>query len=470
MQLQEFWRIVSERKIIILVTLFTTVATASLGSLLLPVKYESVATIMLDYDSSNPMNMSMVSPQALTSMEYINTQIEIIKSRRIAEGVVDLLALDKNAELITSFNNAKAGNKLLFWQSPKVLELKRWLAEEYLARRIKAESAKDSRFLYIKFYAPDPAFAAIVANGFAKSYNSYNLELKVSPFKEAGKWFSGKLKDVKGQSDKASEHLREYQLKKGIVAQQGGAVQAGAVYDDALQRLDQINKELATAKTKLYETNVALKRLEECNGNFESLPEVLSNSFVQGLKTERIKLETQLTELSGKAGTKLPQYIRLKSMLETLNGKLNNEIQTIVSALRQDNVSAVQRVVSLESAVANLKQLSSTTNLSRYEMDSLSRESESSKQAYDSILKKFSETALQGDINRTNVFLIDEAVPASTKYSPSIKLNISLSILIGLFLGIGLAILLDYLDDTIKTSEALERQFDIAVLGTIPTT
>ena len=461
MQLKDFWYIIKERRKIVLLAFFTTVLTTLVASLLWPAHYESSATIMLDYDSSNPMNVGMVAPQALNSLEYVNTQIEIIRSRRIAEGVVDLLELDKLPDIVASFSKAKEDNPIFFWRTPPTVELKRWLADGFLSSNLKVEPARDSRFLYIRFYSSDPVFSASVANAYAKAYNNYNLELKVSPFKEAGKWFSEKLKDAKGQSDNASEHLREYQQKKGIIAQQG------AVYDDALQRLEMINKELAAAKTKLYESKVALTRLEGGKGNYESLPEVLSNLFVQGLKTEKIKLETQLTELSGKAGPKHPQYIRLKSMLDTLNAKLNNEIQTIVSALRQDHVSAGQRVNSLESAVAGLKKQSTATNLSRFEMDSLNRESESSKSAYDLVLKKYSESALQSDINRTNVFLVDAAEPALSKYSPNVRRNLTLSIFIGLFLGVGLAFFFDYLDDTIKSAEALERQFGLAVLGTL---
>jgi uncharacterized protein involved in exopolysaccharide biosynthesis len=455
----------------------TTVLTTLIGSILWPVKYEGTATLMLDFDSSNPMNISMmVIPQSLTSIEYVNTQLEIIKSRRIAEGVVDLLSLDKAPELITAFNEAKEGNPIFFWRKPSQTSIRTWLADEFLSKYLKVEPARDSRFLYIKYYSPDPVFSAVVANAFAKSYSDYNLELKVTPFKDAGKWFSEKLKDAKGNTDKATEQLREYQQKKGIVAQQGavnfnqGNVNQGTVYDDALQRLDQINRELATGKAKQYETQVAMKRLQESKGNYESLPEVLSNTFVQGLKVEKVKLETQLTELSGKAGTKHPQYMRLQAMIDTVNSKIKAEMQNIVNAIKQDNISANQRVSALESAVGGLKRESIRTNLSRYEMDSLSKESETYKQVYETVLKKQSETTLQGDINRTNVFLVDAAVPPDKKYSPRIVLNLALAIFVGLFLGVGLAFFFDYLDDTVKNADAIERQFGIAVLGTITTT
>lgn len=463
MQLQDFWRIIVERKRIVLLAFFATVLTTLVGSLLWPARYESTATLMLDYDSSNPMNIGMVAPQGLTSVEYVNTQIEIIKSRRIAEGVVDILKLDKVPDIVASYNEVKEGGSFLSSKKPMNQDIRSWLADSYLSRGLKVEPARDSRFLYIKFQSPDPAFSAAVANAFAKSYADYNLELKVTPFKEAGKWFSEKLKDAKGYSDQASEKLREYQQKKGIIAQQG------AVYDDAVQRLEQLNRELASAKAKQFETRVALKRVEESRGNYESLPEVLGSAFIQSLKADKVKLETQLTELSAKAGTAHPQYVRLQSMLETVNGKLRAEMQNIVSAIRQENSSAAQRLAQLEGAVAGLKRESTSANVSRYEMDSLSRESETSKQVYEAMLKKYNETSIQGDINRTNVFVVDAAVPPADHYSPKIKLNLALSIFVGLFLGVGLAFFFDYLDDTVKSAEALERQFGVPVLGTVTT-
>jgi len=467
MQLQDFWQIIKERRKIVLLAFVATVLTTLVGSVLWPATYEGTVTLMLDYDSSNPMNMGMVAaPQALSSVEYINTQLVIIKSRRIAEGVVDILKLDQVPEIVTSFNKSKEINPLFFWRKKNDQDIKAWLATNFLSGGLSVEPARDSRFLYIRFYSPDPVFSAAVANAFAKSYTAYNLELKVSPFRDAGKWFSEKLKDAKGYSDRATEQLREYQQKKGIVSQQG---QPGVVYDDALQRLDQINRELAAAKVKQYEARVSLKRIEASRGNYESLPEILANSFIQGLKGDKVKLESQLTELSAKAGSGHPQYIRLQSMIDTANAKLKSEMQNIVNSLKQENNASSQRVAQLESAVGGLKSASTSASVSHYEMDSLSRESESSKQAYDVVLKKYNETAIQGDINRTNVFVVDAAVPAVSKHSPNIKLNLALSIFVGLFLGIGLAFFFDYLDDTIKGAEAIKRLYGLPVLGTITT-
>jgi succinoglycan biosynthesis transport protein ExoP len=463
MKPNQYWKIIKERKWIVIAAFVTTVLTTFIGSLLWPPLYEAVATLVLDYDSSNPMNMTNVPVSGIIqSAEYINTQVEIIKSRRIALDVIDHLKLDKNPDVISKFNESKERNPVFFWKDDASnMDIRTWLADNFLSRHIKVEPARDTRFLYIKFYSSDPNFSAEVANTYARAYAAYNLELKVQPFKDAGKWFSEKLEDVKTKADKASEELREYQKKKGVVSTGSG------YYDDALQRLDQTNRELVDAKAKLYEATLAMRRVNESRGAYESLPEVIANAFIQNLKTEKIKLEMSLSELSMKVGKKHPQYVRLQSELQTVNTKLNAEIKNIIDAIKQDYDSSSARVSNLQKALGAHKSEVMNLNISRYEIDSLSRESEAFKNTYDTVLQKFNESALQGDINRTNVFLIDMAVAPTDKYSPKLTLNMALAILVGLFLGIGLAFFFDYMDDTIKSEKVIEEDFGIPVLGTI---
>lgn len=450
MNINQYWEIIKERKLIVIIAFLTTVITTAIGSTLIPPKYEATAALVLDYDSSNPMNLSL-QPVIPQSVEYINTQIEIIKSRNIAVRVIDSLKLDQHPDIIDAFNRAKKAGP----------DIKVWLADTFLSNALKVEPARDTRFLYIKYYSSDPAFSAAVANAYAKVYGDYNLELKVMPFKEAEQWFSNKIEAVKGRSDQASENLLEYQKKKELVSQEG------RYYDDSVQRLEQINRELVSAKTRLYETKVALSRINDSKGAYETLPEVIGNAFIQNLKTQKIRLEASRSELSGKVGIKHPQYVRIQSELQTITSKLNAELKNIIDAIRQDFTSATERVKNLEKAMAGQKGEVLNQNISRYEMDSMNREAESYKQAYDAVLKKFNETALQSDINSTNVFLVDAAVAPTERYSPNIRLNMFLSVLVGLFLSVGLAFFFDYIDDTIKSGDVIEREFGTPVLGAI---
>lgn len=461
--LLRYREVIAERKRLVIITFCATVLVCLVISLLWPPVYKGTATLLLDYDSGSPINLGgqTASYGTLDSGEYINTQIELIKSRRVAVGVVDLLKLDSVPGIIDEFKSARTPNPLLFWKKKADPDIRVWLADEFLSKYLDVEPARDTRLLYINFSSSNPEFSAAVANAYAQVYTNYSLELKVMPFRDASKWFEGKLAQVRNKADQTSEMLREYQKKKGIIAS------GGQLYDDAVQSLDRLNRELADAKGKLYEAALAERRAKESKGRYGSLPEVLSNSFIQNLKSQKVTLEAGLSDLAGKVGGKNPEYVRRKSELQTIRAKLDSEMQEIVDSIHKEYAIASDRVKTLQAAVARQKGHALDSNISRYKLDSLNMESDVSKEAYEAVLKKFNESLLDGDMNRTNVFFIDAAVPPAQKSSPDLLLNIPIAAIAGLLLGIGLAFFADYRDDTLRHAEAVEEQFRIAVLGAI---
>lgn len=67
-----------------------------------------------------------------------------------------------------------------------------------------------------------------------------------------------------------------------------------------------------------------------------------------------------------------------------------------------------------------------------------------------------------------NVSVIDTAVIPSSPFSPRPLLNLAVALVIGLMAGVGLAFLLEYLDNSIKTPEEVQKYLDLPVLGVIP--
>lgn len=67
-----------------------------------------------------------------------------------------------------------------------------------------------------------------------------------------------------------------------------------------------------------------------------------------------------------------------------------------------------------------------------------------------------------------NVRVIEEVVVPENPVSPNKKMNIAIAFLLGLMASVGLCFLLEFMDNTFKSKEQLEREIDIPVLGTIP--
>ena len=67
-----------------------------------------------------------------------------------------------------------------------------------------------------------------------------------------------------------------------------------------------------------------------------------------------------------------------------------------------------------------------------------------------------------------NVRVIEEVELPENPVSPNKTMNIAIAFLLGLMVSVGLVFLLEYLDNTYKTKEQLEKDTDIPVLGSIP--
>lgn len=68
-----------------------------------------------------------------------------------------------------------------------------------------------------------------------------------------------------------------------------------------------------------------------------------------------------------------------------------------------------------------------------------------------------------------NVRTIEAVEMPEKPVSPNKKMNIAIAFLLGLMVSVGLAFLLEYLDNTYKTKEQLEKELELPVLGVIPT-
>ncbi|PPK49725.1 YveK family protein [Clostridium algidicarnis] len=81
-------------------------------------------------------------------------------------------------------------------------------------------------------------------------------------------------------------------------------------------------------------------------------------------------------------------------------------------------------------------------------------------------LKSVSKEAKKAD----NVQLLDEASLPSSKDSPKIFLNIIIALFLGVMVSIGLVFIIEYLDNTVKTQQDIEKLLEIPVIGIIPLT
>ena len=85
----------------------------------------------------------------------------------------------------------------------------------------------------------------------------------------------------------------------------------------------------------------------------------------------------------------------------------------------------------------------------------------------DSVAKAFS-SEIMNLYKIENVNIIDKANLPENPIAPTKKKNLILSFMSAMIFSLSLAFLIEYLDNTIKTSEDVEKHLSLTVIGTIP--
>jgi capsular polysaccharide biosynthesis protein len=67
-----------------------------------------------------------------------------------------------------------------------------------------------------------------------------------------------------------------------------------------------------------------------------------------------------------------------------------------------------------------------------------------------------------------NITIIDDAVVPTRPVSPRLRLNVAIAFVLGLMIALGLAFLLEYLDNTLKTGDDVEKYLKLPVLAVVP--
>src|SRR5512140_2210815 len=155
MNVQQFLLALRGRYWVFLTLLAGTVAAAVVVTLLLPRTYE--ATVSLLVDNRDAQSLTAAAQPIREQMGYMQTQIDVIRSERVARKVVDDLKLASDP-----------GAKAAFAESGATGSIEDWIAGAMLPH-LKVETSQSS-VIQITYGAGDPKSAAAIANAFAKAY------------------------------------------------------------------------------------------------------------------------------------------------------------------------------------------------------------------------------------------------------------------------------------------------------------
>ena len=448
MNFHQFLLALRGRLWVFLSLLAATVVAAIVVTILMPKTYDATVSVLVDNRDEQMINQQ-ITP-ARQQLGYMQTQVDIIQSQRVAKQVVKDLGLADNSAVVADWK--KSGGK----GTPED-----WVAQGLLSK-LKVDVSQSS-VIGITYSASNSKFAADVANAFANAYVSTTLNLRVEPAKQASAWFDDQLKGLRSDLESAQARLAAFQREKGIlIVDERMDVETG--------RLAELSSQALQATSQSYDN--ATRYGQSKTRSAETLPEVIANPLVTGLKTELLRAESKLAELSTRLGPNHPQYIQQKSEVDALRSRVGAEMGKVAGGLQTATAQAQAREAALKADLAAQRKKVADLRDARAESQILVRDVETSQKAYEAALARYHVNKVESGARQTNVTVLNPAIEPTFPSKPRVSLNIALGLFVGTLLGLAAIFLLEILDRRVRSDPDLDGVMlgiDVPLLGTLNT-
>ncbi|GAA0314772.1 hypothetical protein GCM10009087_26500 [Sphingomonas oligophenolica] len=445
--------------------IFLALVLGFIGTLLMTPKYVATASVQIDQEADKILSSDDVQPSSAyqDADRFLQTQTDVLRSRSMAIRVTQELGLSGDPKFLAAMK---------VQVPPAVDDVRRQRALRDLTINLVQNNLdvvlpRDSRVVKISFTSPDPELAAKLANTYATSFITNNLQRKYESSSYARSFLGKQLAEAKTRLEQSERDLNDYAREAGLIKTSdpnpGGMSGPRSVTTASLIQLNQ------AANAAKADRIAAEQKWREVEGvPLLNIPDVLANGTVQSLLQQKATKTAELMDERARHRDDYPSIQQTKAQIAELTSQITAIASSIRSSIRGQYEVALRQEQSLDSQVSSLKgeTLSEQDRGVRYNI--LSREADTNRTLYDGLLQRYKEVSAAAGVSSNNISVIDEAEVPGSPSSPKLFLNLALSILAGMVLAAIIVFVREQIDDAVRVPEDIERKLGLGVLGVIP--
>lgn len=448
--------------------------------------FKSTTSLKISKPQGSILNSPLIPEfQDFGSDRFIANELEVLKSYTIKEKVANALIESFNVigerdsfYLLLDFDKKVGDNK-----SIKIKSVSDLITT--LESKVSIEQKRGLDIVEISVESPSAYEAALIANLYAESYKSFNLQINRAQLTTIKDFLFQQRNEKMNELARAEEILKSYQEQKGIVEL---PEQARAL----IQQLTDFQSQLNAKKIDLL---IAEKNLKELKSQLEKqdpkikdyLESFATEPYLKQLQENIAQLESQRdlaianNQQSRNNVVVIEFEKRIKDLKEKLNQKINTYKAGIFASSPEEIKELSRRVLEAEltyqGLVAGVKELDQVVKSYEKNFNELPKRTidlaklERDRAAYEKLFQLVEEKYQEALINEQsapgNVLIIDAARRATKPSKPNRNLIVLVGLVLGLGLGFGFAFMKNYFDNTVKTPEDIQRK-NVNVLAWIP--
>ena len=480
---RDLLRIIWKRKWWILAMTLVAVTYFTITTLMETPLYRATTTLQVDRGTQRIVDYKDARPveaEAYDDGSFLQTQLELLRSRQLAERVMEQLNLDidRSGQPVSLDEPAKIdfsddrddwiGHILTTLRKriePSVkdrqyLDREAVLAE--LRRAMSVEQVPKTKLVRINVIDPDPVLAAKIANAWADAYIATNLDRKVDSSAYARKFLEQEVARAKARLEESENALIAYTKQKQIL-------DVDAKSNSESQKFTDFSAALAAAEKERIRAEA---NYEQARRTSSSTKELLENKAVSAFKEAKAKLELEYQDQLRTYKPTHPRMQALQAQIENVERRIQEEAKAIASTIE------IQAKAALDSARVQEESLRARVEASkrailetqdwgiRYGI--LKREVDTNRELYGSLLQRLKEVDITSQLKTNNITVVDKAQTPLFPFRPDVVRGVLTGLLLGLMAGLALAFVIEYMDDSIKFPDEVERFTGLPLIGVIP--
>jgi len=439
--IMDYVRLIWSRKWLVLGVLVATVVLASAWAMTRPKMYRATTKITLTPPPQLSNNQFDLAMNWWQMDRIIADQVEILKTRELAERVVNRLGLDSHP----TFLGGNAAGALLGSLDPNPIQ--------------------DTFVVEISLVGREQDAIAEWLNIYVEEYIAANIEDSLERTHQVYEVIQSRLDPLRVKVEESEQVLMDFSEREDAVLL---ADQDKNVITEQVNTLTTAYAETKTERIRLETKINALKNLRATRISEASFSEVLRDPTVQSMVQHRNDLRMELTEKLRSLKEGHPEIKELRGRISSLDQQISQQVETIRLSLQTDFDIVSRRERSLYDNIQQLR--AQTINLSKQtlELDRLQREYDQNKMFLEDMLARSNEADIASTASLNNVRVIEPARRPGGPYSPNVQRTVMLATFLGLFFGVGLVLGLDYLDHTLRSPDQVEKYLGLETLTVLP--
>jgi capsular exopolysaccharide synthesis family protein len=428
--------------------------------------YRASAKIQIDQQATKVLQSEGAEPSDSTgdTDRYLQTQLDVIQSRSLAERVARDLGLFNGNNFIVRMGGragAPAGGAAAeAAHQDQVLDT--------LQGHLKVVLPVDSRVATVSFTSPDAGLAAQVANSYADRFIVSNLDRRYDASSYARKFLTEQLDNTRRKVEQSERNLIGYARQAGLIDTGGGQDANGLSSGHSLttSSLIQLNRSYADALAARISTQQIWQQASRTP--VLSLPEVIADPAVQNLVQQRARAVAQYQQDAKHWQPDYPTMVQEMAQIKGLDQQIAQLAARVKSAIRHRYDVAQAQEKALTGSLDQFKNQTLSEQDRAVQYNILRREVDTNRALYDALLQRFKEVSAAAGLTSSNVSVVDRAEAPRSPVWPRPLLILAGAILAGLALSGGLIFVREHLDDAVRSPENMEAKLGLPVIGSTP--